>query len=156
MKAIWKCFMCPLLFFQHIFTLSGKKEGHMAYALPELSNFNKCFYPLLLMGLTSLFMAFLGSSKTFLQNAIVLLYCTKVMSPNRLLTHECSKGHKIRTRLYGAILHGHFMHCYTFTANMSGGSNVSIEIIHRTLMLYLREGKKLPPTLFIQLDNTCK
>ena len=73
-------------------------------------------------------------------------------------THETSKGFKIRSRLYAAILHGHFGAVFTYAANLTGGSNVTVEIIHQMLSLYLRDhpGNKLPPTLWIQLDNTCK
>jgi hypothetical protein len=72
-------------------------------------------------------------------------------------------GWKIPTRLYGSILHGEFTSAYVFPAHLPGGSNVTIEVIHRTLTRYI-EGdqeagipkKKLPPVLYLQLDNTSK
>jgi hypothetical protein len=50
-----------------------------------------------------------------------------------------------------------------YPAHLPGGSNVTIEVIHRTLTRYI-EGdesagiskKKLPPVLYLQLDNTAK
>ena len=72
--------------------------------------------------------------------------------------HASSKGYKVRSKLYASILHGHFGTVFTYAANLVGGSNVTIEIIHKTLQKYLNDkpGNKLPPTLWIQLDNTAK
>ena len=72
-------------------------------------------------------------------------------------------GWKVPTRLYGAILHGQFASAYTFPAHLPGGSNVTIEVIHRTLSAYVRgdvqngiSPKRLPLVLYLQLDNTAK
>jgi len=54
-------------------------------------------------------------------------------------------------------MHGQFMSVFTYSANLEGGSNnVQIEVLHRMLEQYKAEGKKLPPTLWLQMDNTCK
>ena len=60
-------------------------------------------------------------------------------------------------------MHGEFAACYLYPDYMQGGSNVTIEVIHRTLMAYIRGDpangrppKKLPPNLYLQLDNTVK
>jgi hypothetical protein len=53
-------------------------------------------------------------------------------------------------------MHGQFMSVFTYSANLEGGSNVQIEVLHRMLEQYKAEGKKLPPTLWVQIDNTCK
>jgi hypothetical protein len=73
------------------------------------------------------------------------------------------KGWKIPTRLYGAIVHGEFAAAYMFPAHLPGGSNVTVEILHRTLTKLIEgdaeagiEKRKLPPTLYLQLDNTAK
>jgi hypothetical protein len=73
-------------------------------------------------------------------------------------THASAKGYKVRSKLYAGILHGHFAACFAYATNLRGGSNVLVEIAHRMLDLYLKDapGNKLPPTLWIQLDNTCK
>ena len=39
---------------------------------------------------------------------------------------------------------------------MKQGVNVTIEALHRTLRAYEESGNSLPPTLYLQLDNTCK
>ena len=69
----------------------------------------------------------------------------------------------MQTRLFGAIIHGHFAAAYLYPAYMVGGSNVTIEVIHRTLSAYMngdrsknRPPKKLPRTMYLQLDNTQK
>jgi hypothetical protein len=76
---------------------------------------------------------------------------------------ESCEGWKIPTRLYGAILHGEFAAAYVFPAFLPGGTNVVIEVIHRTLTVYTKgddihgiPSKKLPPVLYLQLDNTVK
>ena len=73
-------------------------------------------------------------------------------------THSTSKGYKVRSKLYAAILHGHFGAAFTFAANLTGGSVVTVEIINRMLDYFLKDkpGNRLPPTLWIQLDNTCR
>jgi hypothetical protein len=69
----------------------------------------------------------------------------------------------LQSKLYGAIVHGHFSAAYLYPDYQEGGSNVVIEVIHRTLNAYIqgdpatgRPPKKLPPTLYLQLDNTVK
>ena len=73
-------------------------------------------------------------------------------------THSSTKGHKIRSKLYAGILHGHFAACFAYASNLRGGSNVLVEITHQMLEMYLNEspGNRLPSTLWLQLDNTCK
>ena len=60
-------------------------------------------------------------------------------------------------------MHGHFASAYLFPDYQVGGSNVTIEVIHRALTSFIqgdpetgRPPKKLPPTLYLQLDNTVK
>jgi hypothetical protein len=69
-------------------------------------------------------------------------------------THGSQKGHKIMSKLYGAIVHGHWAATYLFSANMTGGTNVTVEVLHRVLSSLQNEGTKLPNKLFLQLDNT--
>ena len=73
-------------------------------------------------------------------------------------THGSTKGHKVCSKHYAGILHDQFAACFAYATNLRGGSNVLVEITHRMLELYLKDapGNKLPPTLWIQLDNTCK
>ena len=44
---------------------------------------------------------------------------------------ETAEGFKMQTRLYGVIVHGVCAAAYTFPAHLKGGSNVTIECIHR-------------------------
>ena len=73
-------------------------------------------------------------------------------------THSTSRGHKVKSKLYAAILHGHFGAAFTFATNLTGGSVVTVEIINKMLDWFLQDkpGNRLPPTLWIQLDNTCR
>ena len=42
------------------------------------------------------------------------------------------------------------------TDHVKQGNNVTIEVIQRSLRAFEENGKTLPPTLYLQLDNTCK
>ena len=73
------------------------------------------------------------------------------------------EGWKIPTRPYGAIVHGEFAAAYVFPAHLPGGTNVTVEVIHRTLTKLIEgdeelgiKKRKVPPTLYLQLDNTAK
>ena len=71
-------------------------------------------------------------------------------------THESQKGKKMGCKVYGVIVHGHFACCYVLNAHMPGGTNVTIECLHRTFLKLRAQGKKFPPRLYLQLDNTSK
>ena len=43
-------------------------------------------------------------------------------------THSTSRGHKVKSKLYAAILHGHFGAAFTFATNLTGGSVATVEI----------------------------
>ena len=70
---------------------------------------------------------------------------------------------KQQSKLYGAIVHGEFSAAYVYPDYQEGGSNVTIEVVDRTLKAYSNGDattghlpKKLPPTMYLQLDNTVK
>ena len=44
----------------------------------------------------------------------------------------------------------------SFKKKKKVGSNVTIELLHRTLEKWQREKGAFPPTLYLQLDNTVK
>ena len=44
---------------------------------------------------------------------------------------ETTNGWKFSARMYGSILHGEFASAFLFPAHLTGGSNVTIEVIHR-------------------------
>ena len=63
---------------------------------------------------------------------------------------------KIKMKLMGVLVHGVRAFAYTVVPTCRQGVNVSIEAIHRTLVKLVRSGHKLPPKLYLQLDNTSK
>ena len=71
-------------------------------------------------------------------------------------THESQKGKKIAVKCYGVIVHGHFCACYVFNSYLPGGTNVTIECLHRTFLKLRAQGKLFPRRLNLQLDNTSK
>jgi hypothetical protein len=48
-----------------------------------------------------------------------------------VIDKSTAEGYKMQTRLYGVIVHGVMAAAYTFPTYMKGGSNVTIECIHR-------------------------
>lgn len=67
------------------------------------------------------------------------------------------------TELWFTENYGEFSAAYVYPAHLPGGTNVTIEVIHRTLTKYM-EGdevngipkQKLPRVFYLQLDNTAK
>jgi hypothetical protein len=85
------------------------------------------------------------------------IYFFSIYWTAKLYSGSCSLWYGIlRSKLYAGIMHGQFMSVFTYSSNLEGGSNVQIEVLHRMLEQYKAEGKKLPPTLWVQMDNTCK
>jgi hypothetical protein len=50
----------------------------------------------------------------------------------------------------------HFSQCYTFSKRLEGGSNVTVNILDDILKTCRQRNLKLPPKLYLQLDNTSK
>ena len=71
-------------------------------------------------------------------------------------TKETDKGYKLKAKLYAALVHGHGVYAYLFNAHLEGGTNVTVNVLHQTLTKLQAEGKKFPPILCLQLDNTVK
>ena len=65
---------------------------------------------------------------------------------------------RIPLSLMGAIAHGYGIYGFSYLPNIRHGSNLVMEVLHRILnqMWHNNGGKKLPPILFLQLDNTAK
>jgi hypothetical protein len=86
-------------------------------------------------------------------------YCNKLKKTRM----DTSFSPSTQTKLYGAIMHGEFSGAFLYPDYMEGGSNCVIEVIHRMITSYQRGDpstgrppKKLPPSLYLQLDNTVK
>ena len=59
-------------------------------------------------------------------------------------------------RLVAVLKHGIGLDLYTITEEYKSGPNLTIELIERTILLELQKNGWLPPTLYIQLDNSSK
>ena len=70
--------------------------------------------------------------------------------------HESQKGKKLQCKVYGVIVHGHFAACYVLNSHLPGGTNITVECLHRTFLHLRSQGKRFPRRLNIQLDNTSK
>ena len=62
---------------------------------------------------------------------------------------KAQTGWKMRFGLMGVIVHGIAARAYMYHKHWSNDSNLTIEVIHRTLSTL----QTLPPTLYLQLDN---
>jgi hypothetical protein len=61
-----------------------------------------------------------------------------------------------KNHVMGAISHGRQVFAYIATDDIKQGNNVTIEVVHRVLLKTIKDEVRLPPVLFLQLDNTCK
>lgn len=70
-------------------------------------------------------------------------------------TKENCKGHKMKTKLIGSLVHGRQLNVFTAGENLHTGSDMVIEVLHRTLESVKTNTPNgcLPRRLRIQLDN---
>ena len=59
----------------------------------------------------------------------------------------------LKTKVIATIVHGHGAYLYWCTDQIKHDSNLTIECLRRTLIKFESEKGKLPPTLYLQLDN---
>ena len=67
---------------------------------------------------------------------------------------KATEGPKVRCKLYGVIVHGRSTHLYALPMNYHSGVNMTVQVLHDTLTYELTVHGRLPPTLYLQLDNT--
>jgi len=72
------------------------------------------------------------------------------------VTHDSQSQKKVKSKVYGVIVHGYWASLHTFNSVLPGGTNVTVEIMHRTLQRLRDKGKPTPRIMYVQLDNTCK
>jgi hypothetical protein len=70
-------------------------------------------------------------------------------------THQSQGAFKTQIHLMGVIVHGRQNYVYTHLDNSKAGNNVTIDVMHRTLVDQAKRGP-LPRTCFLQLDNTTR
>ena len=69
---------------------------------------------------------------------------------------DVSAYKRIPMHLMGCLCHGRNVYCYSFTDNIKHGANALIEILHRVQLHEWQQTRSLPPTFYVQLDNTTK
>ena len=71
----------------------------------------------------------------------------------REISKTTATAHKMKCHLVGVISHGNQkVFTYTITERWPHGSNLTIEILQRTLTM-LEQDSRLPPVLYLQMDN---
>ena len=65
---------------------------------------------------------------------------------------KACKGWKMRVGLIGVLIHGIGSRCFMFHKHWSNDSNLTIEVLHRTLNTL----RNIPPVLYLQVSNHCQ
>ena len=71
-------------------------------------------------------------------------------------SHKTDAAWKMKLHLLGALVHGVGTWTYTVPSHIAQGNNVTIQVLWQTLVDIKRKKGKLPPILYLQLDNTTK
>ena len=78
------------------------------------------------------------------------------------LPHSATKSHtsdaawKIKLHLIGVLVHGRGSYVYTCPPHLAQGNNITVQALWDTIVKIKTKNGKLPPVLFLQLDNTTK
>ena len=75
--------------------------------------------------------------------------------PYKCTTSKTQSG-RVPVKLMGAIVHGRGTYAFTYLKNCKGGTNATIETLHRVLLDIRNKEGRLPPKLYLQLDNTTR
>ena len=67
-----------------------------------------------------------------------------------------AEARKVPIHMFLGLLHGRRAYSFVCTDNFKHGSNITIECIHRILTDVYSQDKALPPTFYVQMDNTAK
>ena len=62
--------------------------------------------------------------------------------------------YKLKSKVMINMVHGESVHYYIMPENIHGGPNESVEALQRTLAKCKASRGKLPPVLFLQVDNS--
>ena len=71
-------------------------------------------------------------------------------------THASQKAIRVPIHVYGVMVHGIGTWAYIYHDNVRQGTNVTVDVLFRTLAAIEAAGRTLPDTLYLQLDNTVK
>lgn len=75
---------------------------------------------------------------------------------SRERSHATEAAWKLGLKLYGVIVHGVGTWAFTCPPHIGQGNNVTIQAIWHVLLEVVAMKGKLPPVLYLQLDNTTK
>ena len=72
--------------------------------------------------------------------------------------HGTEVGLKLKNGLYGVLVHGGPTGLFALPGWMKGGSNTTVHCLHKMFWKLSQDAPngRLPPHLFLQMDNTCK
>jgi hypothetical protein len=72
-------------------------------------------------------------------------------------SHASDDPNRLKMHLYGALVHGRGAYAFVIPDHEEQGHNPTIQIIWEVIVdQYVRNRNKLPPVLFLQLDNTTR
>ena len=71
-------------------------------------------------------------------------------------SHASDASWKCKIYILGCIAHGHAPYIYLVPSNVAQGHNITIQVLYETVLQIRRTKGKVPPVLYLQLDNTTK
>ena len=63
---------------------------------------------------------------------------------------------RLPVSLMGVLVHGYRAFGFTYLKNIKHGTNIVIECLHHVLVDYKKVRGRIPPLLYLQLDNTSR
>jgi hypothetical protein len=71
-------------------------------------------------------------------------------------SHALQGAWRMPVHVYAALCHGHAPKVFLVPDHVKQGVNITVEVLQRSLRQLEEDGVPLPPTLYLQLDNTAK
>ena len=94
--------------------------------------------------------------QTYLSIAQDAVDATQKGIPKSLEFSKSEDSYKLKSKIIINMVHGESVHFYIMPENIHGGPNESIEALHRTLAICKQSRGKLPPILYLQVDNSSR
>ena len=141
-RRILKCNLCKRLSFAQREWWDSKHFNHIAETKKERAQYYKT------------------KIKAIQKCLVILLVIIDVTAKNKTKIPYFDRPDKciaseqgLKTKLFAAIVHGFGVYLFWCTALIQTGSNLTIEVLRRTLNKIEAEQGFLPPILHLQLDN---
>ena len=72
------------------------------------------------------------------------------------VTHDSQSQKKVKSKVYGVIVHCHWASLHTFNSGLPGRTTITVTLMHLTLQRFWDEGKPTPIILYVNLITLVK